>query len=77
MASDQAKTRSRIPNKTQWALRDILDECAAGRQQWSKANDIAEKRMDLNLLLHLSRLRHALDAVERRASDALNGEYRD
>jgi hypothetical protein len=77
VASNQARTRSRIPNKTQWALRDILDECATGRQQWSKANEIAEKRMDLTLLLHLSRLRLALDAIERKASDAITGEYRD
>lgn len=60
-----------------WALRDICDECAAGRQQWSKSNEIAEKRMDLPLLLALSKLRHNLDAIERKAAAALTGEYKE
>lgn len=77
MSSKDTRTRNRIPNKTLWALRDICDECAAGRQQWSKANELADKRMDIVLSLHLSRLRHNLDAIERLAASALNGEYKE
>ncbi len=77
MASKETRTRSRNPNKTIWNLHEIKDECVTARRQWEKAFEMAEKRMDVNLLLHLSRLRHAIDAIERRASDALNGAYQE
>jgi hypothetical protein len=70
-------TRARIPNKVQWALQDILAKCDEARDDWQLALKIAEKQMDVTLVALLARLRDGLAEIERKASDALNGEYRE
>lgn len=70
-------SKTRIANKTQWALRDILDEIAAATRHWERGMDRAENLMDLTLIHSFARLRDNLAVIERKATDALDGEYRD
>lgn len=69
-------SKTRLANKTQWALQDILDETAAASRQWQKAMERAEEKMDLSLIHALARMRDNLAVIERKATDALKGEYR-
>lgn len=69
-------SKTRIANKTIWALRDILDETAQASKHWGVAMDRAEKCMDITLINALARIRDELAVIERKAADALGGEYR-
>lgn len=69
------RTRKRIPDKTLYALRDIGDELVDARRAWNKAYELAERRFDTVMLLELSKLRRALDTIERKASAAMQGKY--
>jgi hypothetical protein len=68
-------TRERIPNKVQWALRDITDLCDEARPEWYAALGQAERDSNVAQVVYLARVRDILAKIERRASAALNGEY--
>ncbi|MBX3050843.1 MAG: hypothetical protein KF753_05180 [Caldilineaceae bacterium] len=70
-----AKTAERIPNKTQWALSDIADECLESRLQWDRLMKMAEQRVDPQMAMYLARLRDHIANIERIAVDAKSGEY--
>lgn len=69
------RTKSRIPNKTGWALEDIVSAANRASTHWDGAMKRAEKHMDTVMILHLARLRDRLAEIERLASDALEGKY--
>lgn len=77
MSSKDDQTKIRIPNKVQWALLDICESADAANRNWSEAMKRAEKHMDTIMMLNLARLRDALAEIERLASDALDGKYRE
>lgn len=68
-------SKTRLANKTIWALEDIGVMCRDGRQQLRRAIDRADKLMDLQLMTALARLGNELADIERVARDARKGEY--
>jgi len=70
-------TPTRLANKTQWALQDILTEVAFASARWEKLMSQAEKNMDAVTMAPLANMRHNLATIERKAGQALNGEYVD
>jgi hypothetical protein len=68
-------SKTRLANKTQWALKDILGECSEARIDWQQAMTRAEKQLDPVTLALLARLRDKLAEIERKATNALNGDY--
>lgn len=70
-----ARTKERIPNKTQWALLDIISLSQDARTRANKAMDWAEHRQDAHTLLELVKLSRYVDSINRKALDALNGKY--
>lgn len=69
-------TKTRVPNKTQWALDDILKRVRVGRGA-SKAmlDRNRNKLMDPIMALELSTLIESLNDIDRISRLALNGEY--
>lgn len=65
----------RLANKTQWALGDITARCLTASKRWEKAMEKAEKNLDPVMMQLLGRIRDDLAVIERKAKDALNGEY--
>lgn len=65
----------RLANKTQWALGDITARCLTASKRWDKAMGMAERNLDPAMMLLLGRLRDDIAVIERKAKDALNGEY--
>lgn len=70
-------TKTRIANKTQWALDDILEECEFSTKHWQRAMAQAEKKMDPVMMQSLGRLRDNLARIERKARQARQGDYSD
>lgn len=70
-------SKTRIANKTQWALADIRAQSEFAADHWRELMDIAEQRMDPQSVIHLARLRHNLANIQRLASDALEGKYQE
>ena len=71
-------TKTRVANKTIWAIEDILAEVLRGRRAWTKALARAESRSaDAVLLLALAELRDVLASVETLARDARQGRYQE
>jgi hypothetical protein len=69
-------TKTRVANKTIWALEDIMAEIRRGRRAWSKALERAETRSgDTTLLLALVEIRDVLASVEVLAIDARQDRY--
>ena len=68
-------TKTRIANKTIWALEDILAHCQNARRAWQQAMDRAERKMDPVTITALARLRDDLAEIERKARDARQGKY--
>jgi len=68
-------TKTRLANKTIWALEDIAGHCGSARRQWRRAMDRAEKRNDAVMMASLARLRDRLAEIERLARDARQGKY--
>lgn len=68
---------ARLSNKAGWNLNSILEAAAFGRASLERAMGIAERKMDTELIIHLARLQTDLAKIERKAQDALRGEYRD
>lgn len=68
-------TKTRLPNKTLWALDDILDDCESARKAWRVAMGRADKLMDPIMLAALAKLRDAIAEIERKSRDARAGKY--
>lgn len=68
-------TRTRLANKTIWALEDIIAACGEGRVAWRQAMQRAERSMDAVLMASLARLSDRLAVIERKARGARNGDY--
>jgi hypothetical protein len=67
--------KTRLPNKTQWALLDTVARCKTATARWDKAMLMAERNLDPALMMVLGRLRDDIAVIERLAKDALNGDY--
>lgn len=71
-------TKTRLPNKTAWALEDMIALNAEARRNLDIAlKRIEERTMDPILLLALSKVSNALAKMDAKARDARQGEYRD
>jgi hypothetical protein len=68
-------TPTRLANKTQWALDDIMQHCREAQTAWQAVYKIAKARMDPAMLAGLAELRDELATVERLARMARAGEY--
>lgn len=69
-------TKTRIANKTQWSLADIIALTAKARRSYRIARDRNEQKgMDQIITLELSRIGDALNDIDRIARLAQNGEY--
>jgi hypothetical protein len=71
-----SKTKTRLANKTIWALEDITASCLRATGHWQAAMTKAEQRMDPVLMQALARLRDELASIESTTRDARQGEYR-
>lgn len=67
--------KTRLANKTQWALCDIAARCLTASKRWERAMSMAEKNCDPAMMQLLGRIRDDIAVIERKAKDALNGEY--
>lgn len=67
--------KTRLANKTQWALQDIAADCKAIRRDWAKAIAMAERNLDPAMMAVLARMAERLGAIETKAVRALHGEY--
>jgi hypothetical protein len=68
-------TPTRLANKTQWALDDVMHHCREALTAWQAVYRIAKARMDPAMLAGLAELRDELATVERLARMARAGEY--
>jgi hypothetical protein len=68
-------TPTRLANKTQWALADILRATKEAQAAWQAVYAIAKARMDPALLAGLAEIRDNIATVERKARLARAGEY--
>lgn len=68
-------TPTRLANKTQWALDDIMQHCREAQAAWQAVYKIAKARMDPAMLAGLAELRDEMATVERLARMARAGEY--
>ncbi len=71
-----AKSRTRLANKTQWALLDILADLSQARRE-AQALQVRneQKIMDPLIAVHLHRLGDALGRIEVTTIRAQHGEY--
>jgi hypothetical protein len=71
-------TKTRLPNKTAWALEDMIALNAEARRYLDVALDRLEERlMDPILLMALGRVSNALAKSDVKAREARQGEYHD
>jgi hypothetical protein len=70
-------SKTRLANKTIWALENIVAVTMDGREHWRTAFQRAERAMDANMMHALAGLRDDLAEIERIARMARNGEYRE
>jgi hypothetical protein len=68
-------TPTRLANKTQWALDDILRATKEAQPAWQAVYTIAKARMDPALLAGLAEIRDFMAFVERKARLARAGDY--
>ena len=68
-------TKTRLANKTQWALLDIVAYSKRAKARWDKAMKMAERNMDPSMLILLAGMRDDMAAIEQLSKAALNGEY--
>ncbi len=69
-------TKTRVPNKTQWALDDILKRVRTGREAYKAMLDRnRNKLMDPIVALELSTLIDSLNDIDRITRMARDGEY--
>jgi hypothetical protein len=70
-------TKTRIANKTLWALDDIVCGCQAARAAWQILYGRATRLADPAILLNLARVSDQLARIESTARDARNGIYKE
>lgn len=69
-------TRTRVANKTQWALQDILASLAAARRAAKALQERNEQKiMDPLIAMYLCHLADALSRIEVTTVRAQHGEY--
>lgn len=68
-------TPTRLANKTQWALMDIIAATRSATDAWRICHRQAEKVMDPMLLCRLATIRDQLGTIQTRAEEALQGKY--
>ena len=69
------RTRKRMPDKVLANLREITDEVTDARRNLERALDRAETKMDDTMMLILSRALNAVNTIERKSRDAIDGRY--
>lgn len=70
-------TKTRIANKTIWALEDIIAATIDARTAWRTCHQIAMRRLDPLLLGNLAQISDCLARIETQARDARTGHYRE
>lgn len=69
-------TKTRLANKTIWALEDIIALTIETRETFRKIKVRALRQMDAVMLASLATLSDQLAEIESKARDARQGEYR-
>lgn len=67
--------KTRLANKTQWALQDITVACKETRVHYKAAMKRAENDVDPAMMLLLAKILERVTKIERKAILALQGEY--
>jgi signal transduction protein with GAF and PtsI domain len=68
-------TKTRVANKTLWALEDIVARCQSARAAWRVCHEVAERRMEALLLAKLGTISDDLAVIETTAREARAGRY--
>jgi len=68
-------TKTRLANKTIWALEDITALCSRARKNWEKAMTRAENKLDPVIVASLAHLSNDLAQIESIARLARQGDY--
>lgn len=68
-------SKTRVPNKVQWGLLDIIAESKDAQVEWDKAMRVAERSVNPELAVILARLGMRMANIELKAKDAINGNY--
>lgn len=68
-------SRTRVANKTLWALDDIVAATLSARAAWRICHEIAERRMEALLLAKLGTISDDLATIETKAREARQGRY--
>lgn len=68
-------SKTRLANKTIWALEDIIALSIEARKAWQKAMERAERSMDVALMASLATMSDRLAEIERKAREARQGDY--
>jgi len=68
-------SKTRIANKTIWALEDSIGHCLDARRAWRQAMDRAERQIDPVMVVALARLSDSLWSIETLLRDARDGNY--
>lgn len=69
-------SKTRLANKTIWALEDVVAVCLSARGDLDRAIGRAERHMDAALLASLARLSQNVAEVEALAREARQGRYK-
>ncbi len=67
----------RLANRTISNLEDILAACLKTQRLMNEAMTVAEKKMDVQMLMLLTRIDRELTFVQRKAQNARDGKYYD
>lgn len=68
-------SKTRLANKTLWALEDITGACLAARRELDELIRRSERHMDARLMAAVARLSQRIAEVEELARDARQGKY--
>lgn len=68
-------TKTRLANKTIWALESIIAAATGARTAWRRCQELAEGRRDPVMLANLGRISDHLASIESVARDARQGKY--
>lgn len=68
-------TKTRVANKTLWALDDIVATAQDARAAWRTCHEIGERWLEPLLLARLGTILDDLGRIEMRAREAREGKY--
>ena len=68
-------TKTRLANKTIWALEEIIAASLHARSAWRICQEIAERRLDATMLANLGRISDRLAHIETVAREARPGRW--